>query len=89
MGCGMAVAKNGWQLLVARYAPAGNIKGGYEDNVGDLLPEIYSGTVSQWKSLFFKIFLQRVCRKPVILACTCPVADIAKEIRTIINLCNV
>ena len=52
MGCGMAVAKNGWQLLVARYAPAGNIKGGYEDNVGDLLPEIYSGTVSQCISLF-------------------------------------
>ena len=42
----MAIAKNGWQLLVARYSPAGNIKGGYNDNVGDLLPEIAVGTVS-------------------------------------------
>ena len=36
IGAGMAVARNGWRLLVARYSAPGNVKEKYEESIGDL-----------------------------------------------------
>ena len=36
VGAGIATAKNGWTFCVARYAVAGNLKGAFDNNIGDV-----------------------------------------------------
>ena len=47
VGAGTSATEKGWNFCVARYAPAGNLKGKYDDNIGDLLPEGEALTVEQ------------------------------------------
>ena len=37
LGAAVATAANGWNFCVGRYAVSGNVKGKFDDNIGDLL----------------------------------------------------
>lgn len=51
IGAGTSSTEKGWNFCVARYAPAGNMKGKYEDNIGNLLPEGEALTAEQMNNL--------------------------------------
>ena len=36
VGAGIAVSKDGWNFCVARYSAAGNLKGAFDKNIGNL-----------------------------------------------------